>query len=101
MKYLSNTITKFSAISILFISTNVFALSEQAIEGKEFYMEANCQKCHGIAPDYNSQNNKAKNIAGLKSWVSNCDASLDIAWFPEEQMSVVKYLNEAHYKFDK
>ena len=46
-------------------------------------------------------NHKAKNINDIDAWVKRCDANLETGWFPEEQTSVVKYLNEAHYKYNK
>lgn len=70
-----------------------------ANEGRELYLEANCQKCHGVDNEYNPRNSKAKNINELKGWVTNCTVQLDIDWFPEEQQSVLMYLNETHYKF--
>jgi hypothetical protein len=101
MKHFHQSISKFLSISALLISTSGFALSEKAIEGKEFYIDANCAKCHGALPDFDFKNHKADSIASIKSWVSACDNNLEIGWFPEEQMSVVHYLNEAHYKFKK
>ncbi|MGB5867629.1 MAG: hypothetical protein WBG69_07140 [Arcobacteraceae bacterium] len=98
MKYFTNSINKFLSATILLTSVNAYALSEDAKEGKVLYLEANCIKCHGIAPKFDSKNNKAKHFEGIKTWVSNCDASLEIGWFPEEQESVAHYLNETHYK---
>lgn len=86
------------SISLLFCSTAVFALSEQALEGKEYYMEADCMRCHGTIEQYDPKENKAKNFAQIVSWVSGCDGMFDIGWFPEEQTSVAQYLNEHYYK---
>lgn len=99
MKYFSNSINKFLSVSILLISTNSFALSEQAEEGKELYSDANCKQCHGNIDSFDLKNHKAKNINAIEAWVKRCDANLETGWFPEEQMSVVKYLNEAYYKY--
>lgn len=101
MKCFNHSIMKFLSISALFITTQGFALSDEANEGKEFYIEANCAKCHGALPNFDPKNNKAKDIAGIESWVRACDGALSIGWFPEEQTSVAKYLNESHYKFEK
>jgi len=90
----------FSFIIITVLSINLYALSDDAKEGSEFYKEANCAKCHGGDPEFfDALNNKAKNMHDLKGWVSACATNLDTGWFPEEQEKVLKYLNETHYKF--
>lgn len=101
MKSVNNNVKRLISISLLFISSSLFALSDEALDGEDFYVEANCMQCHGYASDFDPKNNKAKDIKGIQTWVNACDASLEIGWFPEEQMSVVKYLNESHYKFEK
>jgi len=99
MKYFNNSISKFLSVSILLFSTNTFALSDKAQEGKELYADANCKQCHGNIESFDFKNHKAKNIDSITTWVKRCDANLETGWFPEEQMSVVEYLNEAHYKY--
>jgi len=89
------------AISLLVSSSSAFALSEQALEGKELYIEADCMRCHGILPQYDPKENKAKNFKQVVSWVSGCDGMFDIGWFPEEQTSVAHYLNELYYKHEQ
>ena len=101
MKYFSNSINKFLSVSILLVSSQAFALSEQATEGKELYSDTNCKQCHGKIGSFDVKNNKAKNINDLTAWVKRCDANLETGWFPEEQTSVVQYLDEAHYKYTK
>ena len=99
MKYFNNSLNKFLSISILLISTQSFALSEQAEEGKELYSDTNCKQCHGKIGSFDMKNKKAKNINDLTKWVKICDANLGTGWFPEEQKSVAHYLNEEHYKY--
>ncbi|MDC0933081.1 hypothetical protein OAR97_04465 [Arcobacteraceae bacterium] len=101
MKYFSNSINKFLVVSILLCTTNTFALSEQAEEGKELYSSASCTQCHGDIGNFDLKNQKAQNIAELTTWVERCDAGLGTGWFPEEQISVVKYLDESYYKYNK
>ena len=74
------------------------ALSPEAQEGKEIYMEANCQKCHGIDEKYDAKKHDITNHFKLKKWVSSCMTYFGHSWFPEEQTSVIKYLNEIKYK---
>lgn len=101
MKYFNNSINKFLSVSILLFTTNAFSLSEQAQEGKELYQNTNCTQCHGDMGNFDLKNHKAENISDITTWVQRCDDGLGIGWFPEEQTSVVKYLNEAHYKYTK
>ena len=98
MKYFDNSIIKITTVWILILSTHSFALSPKANEGKELYLDANCQQCHGLAKNFDVKNYKAKNMSSLKGWVSSCDNALETGWFPEEQANVVHYLNEVHYK---
>ena len=86
---------------ILIIMLSIFAygieLSSQAKEGKEIYLEANCQKCHGIDEKYDSKKNKVKDYITLKKWVSSCKVYFEHSWFDDEQETVVLYLNEIKY----
>jgi hypothetical protein len=84
-------------VTSLFVTS--LSLTLFASEGKELYFEANCQKCHGGTEKYDPKKSKAKSLKDLKVWVSNCATHFNISWFPEEQQSVVKYLNETHYNF--
>jgi len=78
----------------LFLVTTLYAN-----EGRELYLEANCEKCHGIDQAYDPKESKAKSLSDLTGWVSSCAGYFNISWFPEEQSQVVEYLNETHYKF--
>jgi len=73
-------------------------LSEDAQEGKEIYMEANCQKCHGIDEQYDAKKNVVTNHFELRKWTSQCMTYFGHSWFPEDEANVVKYLNEIKYK---
>ncbi len=76
-------------------------LDETIQEGEELFKEANCQKCHIVDGEFDKMNKKVQNVNNLASWVSTCDNSLHIGWFPEEQEKVTKYLNETYYKLKK
>ena len=95
---------KFIKISIflqLLVYTNLYAnqLNTQATNGRELYIEANCQKCHNLDSKYDAKKQKSKNLSNLKTWVTSCDTFFEIGWFPEEQKDVIKYLNTIHYKY--
>ncbi len=74
-------------------------------EGKELYLEANCQKCHlqDSKFDPNSINkdgltSKVKNKKDIHKWVESCDNYFNIGWFPKEIDKVTEYLNTIFYK---
>ena len=92
---------------ILFILIDI-TLADTKNDGKELYTKANCQKCHNIGENFdpnsiNKEGNssKVKTFKNIKSWVSNCDNYFSIGWFPQEQESVTKYLNQSYYKLKK
>ena len=92
---------KSKIVFLLFISTSLTAssLSNKAEEGKEFYLDANCQKCHNQDAKFDAKKKKSKNVSSLSMWVKNCDSFFETGWFPEEQELVIKYLNEVYYKY--
>jgi len=85
---------------ILMIATFSYSieLSLNAKEGREVYIDANCQKCHGLDEQYDAKKNTVKDHFRLKKWVSSCMTYFGHSWFPEEQKSVVVYLNDIKYK---
>ncbi len=66
-------------------------------EGKELHEES-CIRCHG-SEMYTRDNSKIQDHFGLRSQVSACANNLGTGWFPDEEKSVVDYLNQTHYKF--
>ena len=94
-------INRFKILVLLLISTSLTAVSltEDGLVGKELYLDANCQKCHNQDATYDAKKKKSKNMDNLSMWVKNCDSFFEIGWFPEEQDSVIKYLNEVYYKY--
>ena len=94
----TNIIYKSLLITTCSITLFASSLSEEVKEGKKLFDEANCKKCHIVDGDFDKMNGKVQNIQNLASWVSTCDNSLHIGWFPEEQEKVTKYLNETYYK---
>jgi len=89
---------KFLFIIMLGMFVNASELSQTAQEGKELYLEANCQKCHGIDEKYDAKKNKVKDHKSLEKWVSSCMTYFEHSWFDDEQKAVLIYLNEIKYK---
>jgi mono/diheme cytochrome c family protein len=83
---------KILLLSILLTSTS-FANEE----GKELHEES-CTRCHG-SEKYTRDNSKIQNHFDLRSQVSACANNLGTGWFPDEEKSVVDYLNNQYYKF--
>ncbi|VAY86322.1 hypothetical protein MNB_ARC-1_966 [hydrothermal vent metagenome] len=92
---------KFIIFIILAIYSYSTPLSKQAKEGKKYYLEAKCQKCHLQDKKFITKGNKVTNIKKLKSWVSSCGTNFRVSWFPQDEALVVKYLNEIHYHYKK
>jgi hypothetical protein len=66
-------------------------------EGKKLH-EANCTKCHSTSV-YTRQDRKVKSLAGLGKQVASCTHMAEVSLTPDEQKSVVEYLNQQFYKF--
>jgi len=82
--------------------------ANKAQEGKKLYTSANCQKCHLMGKNFDSDSinkdddlSQVKNKKGIHKWVESCDNYFNVGWFPEEIDKVTEYLNNTHYKFKK
>jgi len=75
-------------------SKEVLSINE---EGRELHEES-CMRCHG-SEMYTRDNSRIQNHLDLRSQVSACANNLGTGWFPDEEKSVVDYLNQTHYKF--
>jgi hypothetical protein len=91
---------KYLLIILLSVFSYGMDLSEAAQEGKDTYIEANCQQCHSVDAKYDPKKNTVKDAFGLNKWVSSCMTYFGHSWFPEEKQNVVIYLNEIKYKVD-
>ncbi|HAO70444.1 MAG TPA: hypothetical protein DCQ65_02450 [Gammaproteobacteria bacterium] len=60
--------------------------------------EESCVRCHDSGM-YTRDNSKIQNHFDLRSQVSACANNLGTGWFPDEEGSVVDYLNNQYYKF--
>lgn len=66
--------------------------------------DQSCLACHFATHDkafYTREERKMKTYAKLEAQVSRCVANFNIEWFPDEQHSVVNYLNKRYYHFNK
>jgi hypothetical protein len=72
-------------------------------EGEELHTET-CVTCHIATHDekfYTRENSKMHNHFDLRSQVSNCISAFDVDLFPDEEASVVEFLNTQYYKFEE
>jgi hypothetical protein len=91
----------FTAISIsTSLSVTAFVQSEEH--------NKNCLNCHKegkanydhTAHFYDTRSlGKLKNFADLKAQINRCSNYYDSAWWPEEEVKIVKYLNGEYYQF--
>ncbi len=89
--------------SLLFVVFVFGSVSTFAGEGQELHDES-CLNCHIAQHDatfYTRENLKITNYAGLKRQTSLCASNFSVGWFPEEELSVVDYLNQQYYKLPK
>ena len=82
-------------MTLLLSSSAIFANEE----GKELHEES-CMRCHG-SEMYTRDNSRIQNHFDLRSQVSACANNLGTGWFPDEEKSVVDYLNGQYYMFKK
>ena len=93
----------------LFLLCSVVSLAAASkgdpAEGKKLVGESKCELCHenktlGVpGAIYTRKDRKVTDYAKLKSQVSLCTTQLNLALFPEDEESIVQYLNHAWYKF--
>lgn len=83
-------------LTIVLLPTIIFA-----DEGKELHEES-CVACHIVQHDdafYTRENRKMDSLPKLSGQVSRCVQAFSVGWFPDEEKSVVDYLNKHYYKF--
>ncbi len=89
-------------ISVLFAVFITFSAYADMQEAKELHDES-CLNCHIFLHDasfYNREDRKINNNFKLRAQVSFCVNNLNVEWFPDEQMSVVEYLNKTYYHYN-
>jgi hypothetical protein len=84
---------------MIFSMAMLVSVTSTAETGKE-YVDESCLSCHGVEM-FNREESKIKNKFDLRRQVSYCVSHLDVDWFPEDEQSVVKYLNDNFYKLEK
>lgn len=91
---------KYLLIIMLAVYSYGLDLSPKAQNGREIYMDSDCQRCHKMDEKYDGKGSYANDAFRLRKWVSSCMVYFGHSWFPEEQENVVIYLNEIEYKID-
>jgi hypothetical protein len=74
--------------------------AEQAEFEAGHFVETKCTACHDSSV-YTRKNRRVKSLDRLQSQVRMCDANLGTKLFDEDLLSVVDYLNDNYYKFEK
>ena len=68
-------------------------------------VERQCAACHADRFDgdpnliYTRADRRVKSASGLAQMITNCNASLGNTLFPEDELNIAAYLNQAFYKF--
>lgn len=91
-------------MKILFLIIGLISASAFANEeAKELHQES-CLNCHIDNHDkafYTEERDKTNitSLSELAGQVSVCAQTLGVGWFPDEEKSVVDYLNKQYYMF--
>ena len=80
-------------------SLPVFAEADEGIDARSFVQEK-CGACHDSSI-YTRKNRRVDSLSRLNSQVRMCDAQLGTSLFDEDITSIVNYLNDNYYHFDK
>ena len=86
---------------VLLISLPLFGNISQEQQGKKIYLKADCQSCHYQDTNFDSKNNKVKNLSDLDNWLVGCGLKFDTNWKSKDETLVLKYLNNIYYQLDK
>lgn len=73
-------------------------LAGNAASGKKLH-DADCVKCHG-SEVYTRKDRRVKTIPGLIGQVDMCVKNLSKSYSEAQRTDLVKYLNDAFYKFE-
>jgi CxxC motif-containing protein (DUF1111 family) len=73
------------------------ALPGDSAEGKKLH-DANCVSCHN-ASVYTRRDRHVTSLSALNEQVDGCLHNTQVKLTPDQQKSLVKYLNEQFYKF--
>jgi CxxC motif-containing protein (DUF1111 family) len=73
------------------------ALPGDMAEGKKLH-DANCVSCHN-ASVYTRRDRQVNSLSALNQQVDGCLHGAHLTLTPDQQKSLVKYLNEQFYKF--
>lgn len=82
--------------TFLLLSSSSFAYVNKDDEGKKLHDES-CIRCH--TSSMYTRDNRKNSYAALRQQVGFCSQNFRTGWFPEEEKSVVDYLNKHYYKF--
>jgi len=81
---------------LMLLTTRTWAFDIE--NGKTLHNE-NCLRCHNES-QYTRKNRIVYSLDELRSRISQCELSAELAWFDEEIDDVTAYLNHAFYHFN-
>ena len=96
-----------AALALLAALLPFAAAAADAEKGRKLVEEKKCEGCHhnktmgDARAVYLRKDRKVTSLEKLKAQVAVCNSELNLQMFPDEEESVVAYLNEAYYKFSK
>jgi len=91
-------------LTALLASATVPALADIAA-GQRLVEEKHCETCHGnktlgdAKAVYLRRDHKVTTLEKLKAQVAACNSQLGLSLFPDEEESIVEYLDATYYRF--
>jgi hypothetical protein len=88
----------------LLLLTTLPAFADVA-QGEKLVQEKNCETCHhnktmgDASAIYLRKDHKVTSLEKLKAQVAVCNSELNLGMFPDEEDSVVEFLDARYYRF--
>jgi cytochrome c553 len=87
------------ALSLIALAPFATSQAEEAAHGTgETLYQAHCTSCHGTDVMTRSDH-RVQSMEQLKAQVQRCEQNLKLKWVDDDIEHVVRYLNQAFYKF--
>jgi len=94
-----------AASLLLLLSMTAPAALADAAAGQRLVEEKQCETCHGnrtmgdAKAVYLRRDHKVTTLEKLKAQVAACNSQLGLGLFPDEEESIVEYLDATYYRF--
>ncbi len=94
-----------AALLLAAAAPSALAAGKDLAEGKRLLAEHGCNACHekqvpgGPGAIYTRKDRKVTSLPKLQAQVAQCNSSMGLGLFPEDEQAIVAYLDATYYKF--